>query len=68
MSSTKLKPCSICGGKKIVIETWRSGGNMYMVKCNNPDCPVPHNGYPTGRDLEKVKEDWNRRCNHAENE
>lgn len=34
---------------------------MYMVKCNNSDCPVPDDGYPTGRDLEKVKEEWNRR-------
>lgn len=34
---------------------------MYMVKCNNSDCPVPTNGYPKGRDLAKVKEKWNRR-------
>ncbi|MCI8429949.1 MAG: hypothetical protein HFI16_06790 [Lachnospiraceae bacterium] len=58
----KLKPCRICGGNRIVIETWLSaGGFICMVKCNNPDCPVPDNGYPTGRDLENVKEEWNRR-------
>ncbi|MCI9600520.1 MAG: hypothetical protein HFI17_08440 [Lachnospiraceae bacterium] len=58
----KLKPCRICGGDRIVIETWLSGGGViHMVKCNNPDCPVPDNGYPTGRDLENVKEEWNRR-------
>lgn len=56
----KLKPCRICKGNKIVIETWRSRGLMYMVKCNNSDCPVPDDGYPTGRDLEKVKQEWNR--------
>lgn len=34
---------------------------MYMVKCNNPDCPVPQDGYPTGRNLNTVKEEWNKR-------
>lgn len=34
---------------------------MYMVKCNNPECPVPKESYPTGRDLREVKEEWNRR-------
>lgn len=57
----KLKPCRICKGNRIVVETWMSGERMYMVKCNNSDCPVPDDGYPTGRDLEKVKEEWNRR-------
>lgn len=57
----KLKPCRICKGNKIVIEMWRSSGLMYMVKCNNPDCPVPDDGYPAGMDLEKVKQEWNRR-------
>lgn len=56
-----LNPCRICKGNKIVVETWMSGGWMYMVKCNNPDCPVPDDGYPKGRDLEKVKEEWNLR-------
>lgn len=37
---------------------------MYMVKCNNPDCAVPPMGYPTGRDLIKVKEEWNRRADN----
>ena len=62
MSDERLKPCRICGGRKIKVETWRSGGPMYMVKCNNPDCPVPCEGYPTGRDLIKVKDEWNRRA------
>lgn len=57
----KLKPCRICGGNRIVIETWLSRGVIHMVRCDNPDCPVPDNGYPTGKDLEKVKEEWNRR-------
>lgn len=57
----QLKPCLLCG-KKPVIERWASGGMMYMVKCNNPDCPVPEDGYPAGRNLEKVKEEWNRRA------
>lgn len=34
---------------------------MYMVKCNNPDCPVPPKGYPTGRNLSNVKYEWNKR-------
>lgn len=62
MSKPELKPCPFCGGAKIVIETWLSGGWMHMIKCNNPDCPVPANGYPTGRDLEKVRQEWNRRA------
>lgn len=33
-----LKPCPFCG-KTPKIEYWSSGGMMYMVKCNNPDCP-----------------------------
>lgn len=61
MSGIKLNPCRACKGNKIVVETWKSGWTMYMVKCNNPDCPVPDDGYPTGRDLDKVKEEWNRR-------
>lgn len=55
----KLQPCPLCG-KRPIIEHWSSGGIMYMVKCNNPDCPVPDNGYPTGRKLESVIEEWNR--------
>lgn len=57
----QLKPCLLCG-KKPVIERWASGGMMYMVKCNNPDCPVPEDGYPSGRNLENIKEEWNRRA------
>ena len=62
MNNTKLKPCPICGKTNIVIERWASGGKMYMVKCNNFDCPVPADGYPVGRDLIKVKDEWNRRA------
>jgi hypothetical protein len=56
----KLKPCKYCGKSNIAVERWSSGGMMYMVKCNNPDCPVPPEGYPTGRNLEKVKDEWNK--------
>ncbi|MCI8692598.1 MAG: hypothetical protein HFH91_07635 [Lachnospiraceae bacterium] len=61
MSGIKLKPCRICKGNKIVIETWSSGGFMCMVKCNNPDCPVSDDGNPTGRNPDEVKAEWNRR-------
>lgn len=58
---SKRKPCRICGKRDVIIESWRSGGAMYMVKCNNPNCPVPEDGYPTGRNLDDVFEEWNRR-------
>lgn len=61
MSEIKLKPCRFCKGTSVKVEKWSSGGMMCMVKCNNPDCPVPAEGYPTGRNIEKVKEEWNRR-------
>lgn len=64
MSEIKLKPCPICGKSDIKIETWASGRRMYMVKCNNPDCPVPYNGYPTGTNLDEVKNEWNRRADN----
>lgn len=60
MEDIKLKPCPLCG-RNPIIEHWSSGGKMYMVKCNNPDCPVPLEGYPTGRKLAQVKIDWNNR-------
>lgn len=56
----ELKPCPFCG-RKAIIEHWSGGGIMYMAKCNNTDCPVPLNGYPTGHDLNDVIERWNRR-------
>lgn len=62
MDDIELKPCPLCGWTNIKIETWSSGGKMFMCKCNNPDCQVPTNGYPKGRNLEKVKEEWNRRA------
>ncbi|WP_337484828.1 Lar family restriction alleviation protein [Porcipelethomonas sp.] len=61
----KLKPCPFCG-KKPGLETWCSGGKMYMIKCKNADCPVPEKGYPTGRIPEQVAEAWNRRAENAE--
>lgn len=60
MSVVELKQCPLCG-RKPIIERWSSGRMMYMVKCNNPDCPVPANSYPSGKDLKVVKEEWNRR-------
>ena len=59
--SEELKPCPFCG-KKPYIERWSSGGMIYMVKCNNPDCPVPVVSYPTGYNLVDVIDDWNRRA------
>lgn len=58
----KLKPCPFCG-KTPGIEHWSSGGMMYMVKCNNPDCPVPVVSYPVGYNLSEVISEWNRRVN-----
>ena len=56
----KTKQCRRCG-RHPIIETWLSGGRMYMVKCNNPDCPVPLESYPNGHRLDDVIEEWNRR-------
>lgn len=47
--------------KKPIIEHWSSGGRMYMLKCNNPNCPVPVTSYPTGHNLDEVIAEWNRR-------
>lgn len=58
---TELKPCPICKKRNIIVEQWKSGGQMYMVKCNKPDCPVPNEGYPSGRQLNEVIEAWNQR-------
>ena len=54
----KLELCPLCG-RKPIIEHWSSGGKMYMVKCNNPDCPVPVTSYPKGRNLDEVIAEWN---------
>ena len=54
-----MNKCKLCG-KKPIVERWSSGGLMYMIKCNNPDCPVPVVGYPTGRKLEEVMKEWDR--------
>lgn len=59
----KLKPCPLCG-KNPITESWASGGIMYMIKCGNPDCAVPAEGYPSGRNLIAVREEWNRRANN----
>lgn len=63
MIKMDLKPCRFCG-RKPIIEHWSSGGIMYMVKCNNPDCPVPVNSYPTGRNLNDVEDEWNKRSDN----
>lgn len=60
--SKELKTCPICG-RKPMVEHWSSGGTMYMVKCNNPDCPVPLLSYPNGHNLDEVITEWNRRAN-----
>lgn len=56
----KAKPCRLCG-RYPVSERWSSGGPMYMVRCSNPDCPVPPESYPKGCRLGDVIEEWNRR-------
>ncbi|WP_312694091.1 hypothetical protein [Caproiciproducens sp.] len=56
----ELKPCRLCG-KPAIIEKWSSGGLKYMAKCNNPNCPVPEDGYPSGHDLKEVFKQWNLR-------
>lgn len=60
MKNIDLKPCPKCG-KMPIIEHWSSDGKMYMVKCNNSDCVVPENGYPSGHNIDEVKDLWNRR-------
>lgn len=55
-----LKPCPFCG-RKPIIEHWYSCGLMHMVKCNNPDCAIPPNGYPAGHNYAKVVSEWNMR-------
>ena len=58
--------CPYCG-KKPIIEHWSSGGSMFMVKCNSPDCWHPET-YITGRNLKKVKEDWDRQVKGQNND
>ena len=57
---SELKPCRKCG-KRAIIESWSSGGMMYMAKCSSPDCDVPPDGYPKGRSPASVIKEWNRR-------
>ena len=61
----KLELCPLCG-RKPIIEHWSSGGKMYMIKCNNPDCPVPVTSYPKGRNLDEVIAEWNRRTDNEQ--
>ena len=56
--------CPYCG-KKPIIEHWSSGGHMYMVKCNNPDC-LHLEMYPKGHNLDEVKTEWDKRVVQAE--
>ena len=58
MVEKELKPCPLCG-RKPTIEHWSSGGLMYMVKCGGMYCSVPNCGYPSGRNLNEVKAEWN---------
>lgn len=51
----ELKRCGHCG-KRAIIESWSSGGPMYMVKCSNPDC---YEDYPRGHSLPQVIDEWN---------
>lgn len=59
MTVHSLKPCPYCG-RKPILEEWSSGGRMYMVKCNNPDC-LPLEMYPKGQLLIEVMKEWDRR-------
>ena len=58
---SKLKPCPFCGHKPMM-ETWSSGGKMYMLKCSNYNCIKGMDTYPRGHDLPKVIEEWNTRA------
>lgn len=62
MEKLELRP--LCK-RKPIIEHWSSGGTIYMVKCNNPDCPVPAISYPTGHNLDEVIAEWNRRTDNG---
>jgi hypothetical protein len=58
---SKLMPCRRCN-RRAIIESWSSGGMMYMVKCSNPDCPIEsYEEYPRGHNLPQVIQEWNRR-------
>lgn len=59
MTVHSLKPCPYCG-RKPIIEHWSSGGRMYMVKCNTPDC-LHLEMYPKGHLLIEVMAEWDRR-------
>lgn len=37
-----------------------------MIRCPHPDCPVPVDGYPKGRNLEEVEQEWNKRAGESE--
>lgn len=56
MVTKELKPCPLCG-RKPTIAHWNSGGLMHMVKCRDMYCPVPNCGYPSGRNLDEVKDE-----------
>ena len=62
MPNEKLELCPFCGNNPI-IEIWSSGGIMYIVKCNNPDCAIPADEYPRGHNLDEVISDWNNKVN-----
>ena len=58
---SKLKPCKYCGKSNIVVARLGFSEKMYMVKCENSECPVPPEGYPTGRNLSDVEAEWDKR-------
>ena len=61
---SELKPCRKCG-KHAIIESWSSGGMMYMAKCSNPDC---FEYYPRGHSLPQVIAEWNRMQDGGKND
>lgn len=58
----RLKPGKTCGTKP-VLESWRSGGHMFAVRCDNPDrpdsCDLAFN-YSKCRDHQEAIKRWNK--------
>lgn len=56
---SELLPCRKCG-KPAIIETWSSGGVMYMAKCSNPNCEIGQDiTHSKGHNLPQVIKEWN---------
>lgn len=58
--SKYLKPCPFCGSEARLMQ-WGSSNIIYIIRCSNPDCPVPIVRNPAGSDLDEVINEWNRR-------